>query len=197
MRAQSCALQGSPLQLGHLPGRLEATPILRRQRREAGDCPGRRTGVLDGKRAEARAPPARSRGLQYPQQQPRRCCASSGPPPQPLLSHGRGALAGRRSGLPAPGWQAVPEWNPLRSVLVLHSHPAGHPSLNLWESRGSAHQTFDGPGLCAWGHLRLRPRGTPGVQRSPLGIPGLKRHRSNPACPSQRRWTGPDRSSRP
>lgn len=73
--------------------------------------------------------------------------------------------------------------------------PCGAP---LTESLGKPQdQTFDGPGLCAWGHLRLSPRGTPGVQRSPLGIPGLKRHRSNPACPSHRRWTGPDRSLGP
>lgn len=57
--------------------------------------------------------------------------------PQPLLSHGRGAQAGRRSGLPAPGWLASEEWNRGWTVLPLRARPAGHPSLRHPESRAS------------------------------------------------------------
>lgn len=93
---------------------------------------------LAGWGAEARAPPARSRGLLYPQQRWWRCCASSGPPPQPLLSQGRGALAGRRSGLPAPGWQSVREWSPpavrARAALPPCGAPLTEPLGKPWAS---------------------------------------------------------------
>lgn len=57
--------------------------------------------------------------------------------PQPLLSHGRGAKAGRCSGLPAPGWLALAEWNRGWTELPLRARPAGSPSLRHPESRAS------------------------------------------------------------
>lgn len=50
---------------------------------------------------------------------------------QPLLSHGRGALAGRCSGLPAPGSRpsARLEWSGKRLGLMLRTRPTGRPSL--------------------------------------------------------------------
>lgn len=71
-----------------------------------GRLPGGRTGARAGWGAEARAPPARSRGLQYPQRRWRWCCASSGLPRRsPSSPTGGARRRGGAPGSPPPaGW---------------------------------------------------------------------------------------------
>lgn len=132
-------LRVSPPQLGHLPGRRAAVhPMVRWQRREAGDGPGGRARGPAGEPRRGR----RLRGAAV-------SCTHRGgggggvrlqwsAAPQPLLSRGRGALAGRRSRLPAPGsrWLAELEWN-RRSPdpLDTFSEPPGEPRAGRAEPR--------------------------------------------------------------
>ncbi|CAI9155820.1 unnamed protein product [Rangifer tarandus platyrhynchus] len=81
--------------------------------------------------------------------------------PQPLLSHGRGALAGRCSRLPAPGsrWLAELDWNRCSpDLLDTFSEPPGEPRAGRAEPR-------DARGLTAWAHLRPAPLGRPLLSR--------------------------------
>lgn len=88
--------------------------------------------------------------------------------PQPLLSHGRGALAGRRSGLPAPGWQALREWNCWRSALPLRSHTLpGTPHGAAGRSAGQAPRLRCAESMCLGSPRARPPVGIPTIQRSP------------------------------
>jgi hypothetical protein len=98
--------------------------------------------------------------------------------PQPLLSHGRGALAGRRSGLPAPGSRAPA---PLER---------GHPP------RAAAPASLSAPpyAACCAPTGVLRPLGARGAPqpglaqgRASVGIPGVRR---SPTVETQT-WPGP------
>lgn len=95
--------------------------------------------------------------------------------PQPLLSHGRGALAGRRSRLPAPGSRtpATSNRSPKPHAVRLRAHRAPFPRAPASVS------SLPGIRRNPWGTEISRPcprgRGPPRVQSSRGGSVGQQR----------------------
>lgn len=157
----------------------------------------RRTGARAGRGAEARAPPAWSRGLRHPQRRRRRRrCASSGPRRRsPSSPTGGARWRGGAPGSPPPapaGWRSRSGTAGSPDLLDTFSEPPGEPRAGRAEPR-------DSRGSHCLGSPPAGPGGnTPAVQRpqpwSPLpGKPGPERRRNDPVRPSssQRRWTSP------
>lgn len=164
----------------------------------AGGGPGGRAGgqtsAQAGQGAEARAPPARSRGLQHRQRRRRRrrlCCASSGPPRRSPSSPTGGARwrgGAPRSPPPAPAGSPGRSGTAGGGRSRCAPAPAGTLHRKAERASGSVRGASDARGSTAWAHPPLDPRGNPWCPEmgpgDPNGAsPGL---RATAATPSAR-----------